>query len=174
MLSQIYIQNALILIGETTIPNFNKAMIKKLAASNIHRPNNRISDINSHQTHIAITGEEMNIFPFIANFNYLQRNTTEKTYIPLGINLSSNNLINLGIQNLNPFLFLQTYTYCYIRQGNQNPQIQLSLLSKDAPLFLTFRNYLYEGDYLIVLCDDSTFYFYGAKSNLNLSTGVYY
>ena len=125
--------NALNLLGEP-IPPFQNAMIKKLAASNLV-PQNRPPQMNCKQTHIAITGSEMTIFPFVTNISYLNNQSTIKTYYPISVNLSFRNLNMLGMNFPVQLGYLQCKTYCYVRIGNQTPQIQLSLLTKETPYF---------------------------------------
>lgn len=154
-------------IGEKDekIPFFSKALIKKMASSNV-LPVNRIS-AHSHQTHIAITSEEMKVFPFIASTEYLKNLTKEKIYQPL----------SGFVRNYFDFsddYFKSINFTCYVRKGNQDSQIQIGKFNLDDENFMKYRKKIKEKDYMIVLNNGDDYYFYRGEKELQIKTGVFF
>ncbi|MGL5125902.1 MAG: hypothetical protein ACRC6U_07990, partial [Fusobacteriaceae bacterium] len=68
---------------------FDILMIKKLAKSNT------LHESNSKQTHIAITGEQMDVFPYLENYGHLVDGKTDfkkRFLLRIPVFLSGNNL----------------------------------------------------------------------------------
>lgn len=151
------------------IGDYDGIIVKELSVTNTL---NRQSS-SSKQTHIAITGDQMNMFPYIISdgYHYSQsRNKTLKKFFTLNVNvnLSIKNLSYLGLNNI-PNMSgdtLKTHT-CVVRsdRDNQTPQIQVSLKSNDGSEFIEFRKKMDPGSYLVMLKRRETFEYeaYGIK-----------
>lgn len=136
-----------------------------MASSNV-LPTNRFS-AKSNQTHIAITGDEMKIFPFISTPEYLNNLTSEKIYkTQLG---NVRNYFDLYGDYFKSMKFT-----CYVRKGMQIPQIQISKFDLDDKNFLKYRETIKEKDYMIVLNCEENYYFYRGSKDLQIKTGIYY
>ncbi len=136
--------------------DFDGLIVKKLAASNTLDEGRR-----TNQTHIAITGEQMDIFPRLSADGYFYNddgkivNEDLKKYFVLKVcvELSRSNCEYLGISSfMTGDDYLQS-DMCIFRskRANQSDQIQLSLLNYDGAAFKLFRENLHEGDYFILL-----------------------
>lgn len=138
---------------------YDGIIVKKLEPSNTWD-----SARNTKQTHIAITGEQMDIFPYLSsegyfNCNYGDKDDTLKkffiTMIP--IILHKENLIYLGAD----VSILTTFktSSCVIRSRREGAadQIQFALPTYDDELFVLFRKHLHTGYYLILLKRKSEF-----------------
>lgn len=122
---------------------YDGMIVKRLASSNT------LDEKNSKQSHIAITGEQMSIFPVL-----LPGNLVDKKYLYFKIPV---NLYATNIEYLNPdknlsseMNILECYTSVW-KRGGSSPQIQLSLKNKDSDNFIAFRKMLHVGSYMIVL-----------------------
>lgn len=140
--------------------DYDGLIVKKLEASNTLD-----EDRTTHQTHIAISGSQMDLFPCLManqyfNCNYEQRNDQLKKYfvLRLPVRIFKGNITKLlGNGNLESFHFgdsnNEMVSVCAIRsrRNNQVDQLQLSLLSYDDNDFVSFRRLLTVGDYLVIL-----------------------
>lgn len=155
---------------EINISEFDGLIVKKLAASNTLDEGRR-----TNQTHIAITGEQMDIFPHLCADGYFFDGNTIvneelKKYFILKIKtiLSKSNCDYLGNTTEIDFQTntLESYT-CVIRskRASQHDQLQLSMLTSDGKDFIEFRKLLHEGFYIIILkCHHSmSYYTFGIK-----------
>ena len=137
--------------------NYDGLIVKVLKASNT-------LDLGrtTNQTHIAITGEQMDIFPSI--YTELYHNSTSpegsmKKYFVgiIDVFLSRNNINYLNSDShshndKSEDIFIKTHT-AVIRnvRKRQADQIQLSILDVDGEHFIDFRRNLHENDVLIIL-----------------------
>ena len=149
------------MISETSEKKYDGILVKRLEASNTLDEGR-----TTNQTHIAITGEQMNIFPYLMaegyfNCNYDERDEQLKKYfitqIPLEIH--KNNVIELVGDDILPKEI--QFNGCDVlkvkasivrsRRKAQTDQVQLSLTSIDDPAFVAFRRLIHAGDYMIIL-----------------------
>lgn len=132
---------------------FDAILIKKLA-----KTNTLTHDSTANQTHIAFTSTEMDIFPYLQNYNYLEspeRITAFKRrfLLELPIVISSNNLNYLqGKETQEKNRNIDSYTTAArSRRKDGSQQIELSYIDEDSTIFTDFRRLLYTDDYLIFL-----------------------
>lgn len=133
--------------------NYDGIIVKKLEPSNTWD-----SERTTKQTHIAITGEQMNIFPYLSSEGYFNCSYNNKddalkkffiTMIP--IILHKENLVYLGA-DISDITNFETSS-CVIRSRREGAadQIQFALPTYDDKLFILFRQHLHSGYYLILL-----------------------
>lgn len=145
--------------------NYDGIIIKKLETTNTLDDGR-----NSKQTHIAITGRQMDIFPYLKSDGYYYNNDSSlKKYfilqIPVIIKKENINYLNPQINKSSEDIL--TYTSVLrSRRVNQADQIQVSLINMDGEKFIDFRRLIHSGDYLIILKKERKFEyeFYGVKS----------
>lgn len=135
--------------------DFDGLIVKRLASSNTLDEGRR-----TNQTHIAITGEQMDIFPNLSADGYFYDDGTIvnddlKKYFVLKVSvlLNRKNCEYLGINNLmSSDAYIQTDMCIYrSKRANQSDQLQLSLLNYDGDDFKEFRKHLHKDDYFILL-----------------------
>ena len=139
------------------VDEYDGVIIKKLAASNTLD-----SGRTTNQTHIAITGAQMDIFPYLCadGYFYEERRATEvdlKKYfvVRVPVTLYESNLRHIGYEGNeitfdNGVLHTATSVVRSKREG-QADQLQVSMLDMDGEYFVTFRRLMHEGFYLIML-----------------------
>ena len=144
--------------------SYDGIIIKKLESSNTLD-----EDRNSKQTHIAITGKQMDIFPYLKSDGYYNNDSSLKKYfilqIPVIIKKENINYLDSQINKSSEDIL--TYTSVLrSRRVNQADQIQVSLINMDDEKFIDFRRLIHSGDYLIILKKEKKFEyeFYGVKS----------
>ena len=131
-------------------------IVKKLEASNT-LDENRITN----QTHIAITGSQMDIFPYLRSDGYFNEKESDSvlkkyfiTQVPITLYESNirylNSENNVGI-NFSDGKKRSCTSVVRSRRKNQADQIQVSLINFDGEDFVEFRKMLHVGYYLIVL-----------------------
>lgn len=149
-------QNILINVDE-----YDGIIVKKLSATNtLNKRGNK-----SKQTHIAITGKQMNMFPHIISDGYHSSkspNIIFKKYFVLNVDvyLSNKNLNYLGSNSVTNLKSDRVKTStCVVRSDrkDQNPQIQVSLKGHDDSKFIEFREKMEPGTYLIMLKMEAEF-----------------
>lgn len=138
--------------------DYDGVAVKKLVSSNTLDEGRA-----TNQTHIAITGSQMDIFPYLCSEGYLTGNEDVKEEdlkkffvgrIPVDLYASNVEYLNGGEATGILFLNGKRRTNTSIirsRRSNQADQIQVSLLNFDGPDFITFRRLLHIGTYLIIL-----------------------
>ena len=144
--------------------SYDGIIIKKLESSNTLDEGR-----NSKQTHIAITGKQMDIFPYLKSDGYFNNDSSLKKYFILQIPviIKKENINYLDSQTNKSYEDILTYTSVLrSRRVNQADQIQVSLINMDDEKFIDFRRLVHSGDYLIVLKKEKKFEyeFYGVKS----------
>ena len=147
------------IIPECASMEYDGIMVKRLEASNTLDEGR-----TTNQTHIAISGEQMNMFPYLMadgyfNCNYDDRDEQLKKYfitqIPLYI--YKDNIAYLSADNDNQIFFDEEGRRCVrasivrSRRKDQADQVQLSLTTVDDQAFVAFRKMLHTGDYLVLL-----------------------
>ena len=145
--------------GRGANTEYDGIIVKKLEASNTLDEGR-----TTNQTHIAISGEQMNIFPYLRadgyfNCNYADRDEQLKkyfiTHIPLYIYKDNISYLSDGVES--GIVFEDNESKCVrasivrSRRKEQADQVQLSLTTIDDQAFVTFRKLLHTGDYLVLL-----------------------
>lgn len=139
------------------VDNYDGAIIKKLAASNTLDAGR-----TTNQTHIAITGAQMDIFPYLCADGYFYEENRVadvdlKKYfvIRIPITLYESNLKYLGYDGYELTFtegVLQTTTAVVrSKRGGQADQLQVSMLDMDGEQFVSFRRLMHEGTYFVLL-----------------------
>lgn len=149
--------------GTTLSPgSYDGLIVKKLESSNTLDEGR-----TTNQTHIAITGEQMDIFPYLRADGYFSGNDNDlKKYfvarVPITILESNCNYLSADTGAL---LFsdgkLETKA-CVLRskRANAADQIQMSLIRFDGEAFVGFRRALHTGDYLVILKEQNRLYYH--------------
>lgn len=137
---------------------YDGLIVKQLKESNTLDANRK-----SKQTHIAITGDQMDIFPYLSPLNYLDCDHSDindgvKKYFMLQVkfNIYKDNVLSLSNKS---GIFFDENTDSKIvnvsiwrRRDNKNlEQTQISSKSLDDSDFILFRKILHENDFLIIL-----------------------
>lgn len=132
--------------------DYDGFIVKKLAQSNTIA-----KDITSHQSHIAITGEQMGLFPFIHPMRRIgANNSTLKNFFVLKapINIYKKNCDYLGkgyIDFANQEIRREEFCIYPRKDGEQ---VQLSMRANgrgDSENFIKFREIIRPKSYLIIL-----------------------
>lgn len=139
--------------------NYDGIIVKKLAKSNTLDTGRT----KTGQTHLAITGEQMGIFPCLSIEGYTHGKNGSvigkdlKKYFVLSapvILYESNFKYLKYIGNDIPFVDGMIRTAATIvrsKRDNSNDQLQVSMLDMDGIHFVAFRRLLHEGSYFILL-----------------------
>lgn len=151
-------------IPESRNQKYDGLIVKKLEASNTLDEGR-----TTNQTHIAITGKQMDLFPYLAaegyfGTDYEERDEDLKKYfiaqIPIKLYKSNIERLGEGVDDL-PFDgtgTLMTST-CIVRSRRKGAadQVQLSLTTNDDVNFITFRKKVHAGTYLILFKNEEKF-----------------
>ena len=147
------------IIPECASKEYDGIMVKRLEASNTLDEGR-----TTNQTHIAISGEQMNMFPYLMAEGYFKCNYDDRdeqlkkyfiTQIPLYI--YKDNISYLSANEESGIIFDENERRCVrasivrSRRKAQADQVQLSLTTIDDQAFVTFRKMLHTGDYLVLL-----------------------
>lgn len=152
---------------EIDLEKYDAFIVKRLGSSNTLDDGRK-----SNQTHIAITGNQMDMFPFLRSpsyFNNPKNNNNLKKFfylrIPMLLNKSNLTYLNDKCEDIEDSN-IKTFTHVVTRDGDNN-QLQLSLVNKDDQMFINFRRELHENDYLIFLKNKNSFEYeaYGIREN---------
>lgn len=146
-------------LPESSKNEYDGIIVKRLEASNTLDEGRK-----TNQTHIAISGEQMNIFPYLMADGYFKcdyngRDEQLKKYfitqIPLYI--YKDNIQYLVDSEESGISFGDEKSRCVYasivrsRRKKQADQVQLSLTTMDDQAFVSFRRLLHTGDYLVIL-----------------------
>lgn len=133
--------------------NYDAILIKKLKESNTLEKNR-----TSKQTHIAITGESMKMFPSIYMKTSTSNNNMKNFFVlkaPIRIYQNNFKYFYLDGNDSIDFKdndFLEVEVCIFTRNaGTDKEQIQLSRKRDDSKEFIIYRNSIKIGDYLIIL-----------------------
>jgi hypothetical protein len=147
------------IIPECTSKEYDGIMVKRLEASNTLDEGR-----TTNQTHIAISGEQMNMFPYLMADGYFKCNYDDRdeqlkkyfiTQIPLYIYKDNISYLSAGEES--GIVFDGSESRCVrasivrSRRKEQADQVQLSLTTIDDQDFVKFRKMLHAGDYLVLL-----------------------
>lgn len=147
------------IIPECSAKEYDGIIVKRLETSNTLDEGR-----TTNQTHIAISGEQMNMFPYLMADGYFKCNYDDRdeqlkkyfiTQIPLYI--YKDNISYLSDGEESGIVFDGNESRCVrasivrSRRKEQADQVQLSLTTIDDSDFVTFRKMLHTGDYLVLL-----------------------
>ena len=147
------------IIPECSAKEYDGIIVKRLETSNTLDEGR-----TTNQTHIAISGEQMNMFPYLMADGYFKCNYDDRdeqlkkyfiTQIPLYI--YKDNILYLSDGEESGIVFDGNESRCVrasivrSRRKEQADQVQLSLTTIDDSDFVTFRKMLHTGDYLVLL-----------------------
>lgn len=126
--------------------DYDSFLIKQLPFTNIlkEKGKNNKETKKTHQTHIAITGDSMKMFPYIHSKKFFILKAPMRIYQKNYKYFSDIDNINFNKES-----FLEVGVCIYPR--NNGDQIQLSKLSSDSKEFIEYRKSIKEEDYLIIL-----------------------
>jgi hypothetical protein len=137
---------------------YDGIIVKRLEASNTLDEGR-----TTNQTHIAISGEQMNMFPYLMAEGYFEceydnRDEQLKKYfitqIPLYLYKENTDYLGEETSGIN---YDGNKSVCVnasivrSRRKAQSDQVQLSLTTIDDKSFIVFRKLLHTGDYLVLL-----------------------
>lgn len=146
---------------------YDGLIVKKLTSSNTLDDNR-----NTNQTHIAITGEQMDIFPYLRSEEYFNNDSADETLkkyfiLKAPIILDSKNISYLNeMDEDTSSIKIESYTTIVrSKRSGQSNQIQVSLKTHDDSEFISFRELLHKDDYIILLKlkEQFTYESYGLK-----------
>lgn len=147
------------IIPRCSAKEYDGIIVKRLEASNTLDEGR-----TTNQTHIAISGEQMNMFPYLMADGYFKCNYDDRdeqlkkyfiTQIPLCI--YKDNIAYLSAGGESGIVFDENESRCVrasivrSRRKEQADQVQLSLTTIDDQTFVAFRKLLHTGDYLVLL-----------------------
>ena len=151
--------NALAAAGTVvSAEDYDGIAVKKLVASNTLDEGR-----TTNQTHIAITGSQMDIFPYLRSEGYLTGNEDvpdedlKKFFVAkIPVDLYSSNVEYLSGGKATGIIFQNgkrrtNTSVIRSKRREQADQIQVSLLNFDGSDFVTFRRLLHIGTYIIIL-----------------------
>ena len=114
----------------------------------------------TNQTHIAITGKQVDIFPYVRADGYFEcsfkdEDTDLKKYfvaqIPVYIYKANMEYLDPHSRTLTEDRKLVYTSIVRSRRNDAADQIQMSMINMDSKEFVSFRRLIHSGDYLIVL-----------------------
>ena len=134
--------------------NYDGLIVKKLEVSNTLDAGR-----TTKQSHIAITGAQMDLFPYVRADGYFEveydkEDVDLKKYFVAQIPayLHKENIDYLGEENVD--ILQDELVHISIvrsRRNNAADQIQMSMTYMDSPKFIAFRRMVHAGSYLIIL-----------------------
>ncbi|WP_235417130.1 McrB family protein [Faecalicatena contorta] len=138
---------------------YDGIIVKKLEASNTLDEGR-----TTNQTHIAITGSQMDIFPYLRadgyfNCEYADKDEALKKYFiaQVPLRLYRSNVEMLSDEVGQTFAF-NAENYCRVfaslvrsRRNGAADQMQMSLTTLDDSAFVSFRKLLHAGDVLVIM-----------------------
>lgn len=135
--------------------DYDGIIVKKLEASNTLDYGR-----TTNQTHIAITGAQMDIFPYLRSDGYFNEQESDNdlkkyfiTQIPINLYETNINYLDAGQTNISFNNGIKQTVTSVVRskRKKQADQIQVSLINFDGEDFVAFRKFLHTGTYLIFL-----------------------
>jgi len=147
------------IVPKSLVNEYDGIIVKRLEASNTLDEGR-----TTNQTHIAISGEQMNMFPYLMADGYFKCDYNDRdeqlkkyfiTQIPLYI--YKDNILYLSDGKDTGISFDGGESRCVrasilrSRRREQADQVQLSLTTIDDRAFVSFRRLLHTGDYLIIM-----------------------
>lgn len=153
--------------------DYDIVFIKQLKKSNTLVPT------NTNQTHVAITGKQMDVFPYLWNYNHLveKDSSFKKKYVlKVPLLLSKNNLSYLNNEKIDEKdSYVSSFTYVNKSKREEGEQLELSYLKFDGEEFVEdFRRKIGIDDYLIIFKEKEklNYLFLGIKNEDYISMGI--
>lgn len=129
---------------DLTTPCFDMALIKNLGGSNAA---NR-GGVSTHQSSILLTGEQLDIFPYLARNTFNEQVVGRNMVLRIPIRLMHNNMLYLADENYGDNVPINTYLVT--NEATQN-RLEVGCPSLDGDAYVEFYQSLSAGDSLIVL-----------------------
>lgn len=142
---------------EISVDDYDGVIVKKLEASNTLDEGR-----TTNQTHIAVTGSQMDIFPYLRSDGYFNNQVSDTelkkyfiTQIP--VILSESNIKYLDSDGTDAGIIFSAgvkkshTSVVRSKRKSQADQIQISLINFDGADFVAFRKLLHAGSYLVIL-----------------------
>lgn len=140
--------------SDISIHKYDGVIVKKLESSNTLDSNR-----TTNQTHIAITGAQMDMFPYVRangyfDVEYSEQDAGLKKYfvaqIPVylhaeNINYLSDSMILGNAEELVHVSIVRS------RRNNATDQIQMSMTNMDSARFVEYRKNIHAGSYMVLL-----------------------
>jgi len=151
------VASALQTVG-TTIDGsaYDGVIVKKLEASNTLDDGR-----TTNQTHIAITGNQMDIFPYVRADGYFNDTSSDaelkKYFIPqIPVCIHEDNCLYLNDGSAGELTFVNGFiegktSVVRSKRKSQADQIQVSLINFDSAEFVAFRKMLHAGSFFLLL-----------------------
>lgn len=146
------------------IPTYSEKEYDGIVVKRLEASNTLDEGRTTNQTHIAISGEQMNMFPYLMADGYFKCNYDDRdeqlkkyfiTQIPIYIYYDNISYLSSGEES--GIVFDGNESRCVrasivrSRRKEQADQVQLSLTTIDDPDFVAFRKMLHIGDYMVLL-----------------------
>ncbi len=142
---------------EINVDDYDGVIVKKLEASNTLDEGR-----TTNQTHIAVTGSQMDIFPYLRSDGYFNNQVSDTelkkyfiTQIP--VILSESNIKYLDSDGTDAGIIFSAgvkkshTSVVRSKRKSQADQIQISLINFDGADFVAFRKLIHAGSYLVIL-----------------------
>lgn len=150
------VKEELLKTGLAVNGNYDGLIVKRLESSNTLDPNR-----TTKQTHIAITGDQMDMFPYVKSEGYFsadyesQNNDMKKYFVAqIPIYIYKENVNYMDESSGIHFESDNKKVYASIVRSRRNgaaDQIQMSMTYIDSPDFISYRKIIHSGDYMIML-----------------------
>ena len=150
------VKDKLSMTGVSINGAYDGLIVKKLESSNTLDQNR-----TTKQTHIAITGDQMDMFPYVKsegyfNVDYDAQNGDMKKFfvaqIPIYIYKANVNYMDESSDIIFESDCKKVYaSIVRSRRNGAADQIQMSMTYIDSPDFISFRKIIHSGDYMIML-----------------------
>lgn len=126
---------------------FDMALIKKLGGSNA----NSKGSVNSNQSSILLSGDELNIFPFIRRSSFDGKIIGKNITLKIDIKLMSNNMLYMNNENLDDSSINEVINSFLITNETTMKRIELGCKTLDDNNYVNLYESFVSGDYLIAL-----------------------
>ena len=134
---------------------YDGVIVKRLEASNTLD-----DDRTTNQTHIAITGEQMDLFPYVRADGYFETDYNKKdsdlkkyfiAQIPVFLHKE-----NVEYLDAMAKLFAENEKLVHVsivrsRRNNAADQVQMSMINIDSPVYVNYRKLVHAKSYMILL-----------------------
>lgn len=134
---------------------YDGVIVKRLEASNTLD-----DDRTTNQTHIAITGEQMDLFPYVRADGYFETDYNKKdsdlkkyfiAQIPVFLHKE-----NVEYLDVMAKLFAENEKLVHVsivrsRRNNAADQVQMSMINIDSPVYVNYRKLVHAKSYMILL-----------------------
>ena len=137
------------------VDNYDGLIVKRLEASNTLD-----SGRTTNQTHIAITGEQMDMFPYVRADGYFEieyekeDNQLKKFFVAqIPVYLHKENIAYLDneTQIITENEKMVHVSIVRSRRKNAADQIQMSMTNMDSPEYVQYRRIVHSGSYMVML-----------------------